>query len=207
MKKIIVVLVLMVYGVRASAQADELKQLALNIEKLAQFKQILADLKKAYEVLYGGYTTIKNISEGNFNLHEVFLDGLLEASPVVKKYKKVADIISLQVSLVKEYKSAFNRFRNSGRFSLAELNYMGKVYTRLFSQSLVHLDDLVNVLTAKSMRMSDDERLRMIDKIYTGLSDKMNFLRHFNNSNSMLGIQRGREQNDVDVIRRLHDVK
>jgi hypothetical protein len=37
------------------AQATELAQLALNIEKLAQFKQILADLKKGYEILSGGY--------------------------------------------------------------------------------------------------------------------------------------------------------
>jgi DNA repair ATPase RecN len=207
MKKIIVVVCFVVAGFSVSAQTEELKQLALNIEKLAQFKQILADLKKAYEVLYGGYTTIKNISEGNFNLHEVFLDGLLEASPAVKKYKKIADIITLQVSLVKEYKTAFNRFRNSGRFSAAELNYMGKVYARLFGQSLVHLDDLVNVLTAKSMRMSDDERLKTIETIYAGMSEKMSFLRHFNTSNSMLGVQRAHEQNDVDIMQKLYDVK
>jgi len=207
MKKVIVVLLFVFFGVQASAQKEELEQLALDIEKLAQFKNILSDLKKAYQVLNGGYTTIKNISEGNFNLHEVFLDGLLEASPAVKKYKKIADIISLQVNLVKEYKIAFNRFKNSGRFSMEELDYMGKVYARLFSQSLIHLDDLVNVLTAKSMRMSDNERLGMIDKIYAGMSDKMSFLRHFNTSNSMLGMQRAHEQNDVDVMRKLYDVK
>lgn len=207
MKKIVVVLLFTVTGFRASAQAEELQQLALNIEKLAQFKQILADLKKAYEVLYGGYTTIKNISEGNFNLHETFLNGLLEASPAVKKYKKIADIIALQVQLVKEYKSAFSQFKNSGHFTIEELDYMGKVYSRLFNESLKHLDDLVNVLTVNKLRMSDDERLKTIDKIYAGMSEKMSFLRHFNSANSLLGIQRAHEQNDVDVMRRLHDVK
>jgi DNA repair ATPase RecN len=207
MKKIIVVGLFVFSFLHAAAQAEELKQLALNIEKLAQFKQILADLKKAYEVLYGGYTTIKNISEGNFNLHETFLNGLLEASPAVKKYKKIADVISLQVRLVKEYKSAFNQFKNSGHFTIEELDYMGKVYGRLFNESLKHLDDLVNVLTANKMRMSDDERLKTIDKIYAGMAEKMSFLRHFNSGNSLLGIQRAHEQRDVDVMRRLHDVK
>jgi hypothetical protein len=84
---------------------------------------------------------------------------------------------------------------------------MGKVYSRLFNESLKHLDDLVNVLTANKMRMSDDERLKTIDKIYAGMSEKMSFLRHFNSGNSLLGIQRGHEQNDVDVMRKLHDVK
>ena len=204
MKKIIVMYGFVMMGLSSFAQREELQQLALNIEKLAQFKQILADLKKSYEVLYGGYTNIKNIAEGNFNLHEVFLDGLLEASPAVKKYKKVADIISMQISLVKEYKTAFIRFKSSGRFSIPELDYMGKVYSRLFSKSLVHLDDLVNVLTSKTMRMSDDERLRSIDKIYAGMSEKLNFLRHFNTDNTMLGMQRAHEQHDVDVVRKLY---
>jgi len=207
MKKIIVVVCFVTMSLSSSAQAEELQQLALNIEKLAQFKQILADLKKAYEVLYGGYTTIKNISEGNFNLHETFLTGLLEASPAVKQYKKIADIISLQVELVKEYKSAFTQFKNSGHFTVEELDYMGKVYNRLFNESLKHLDDLVIVLTASKLRMSDDERLTTIDKIYAGMSEKMSFLRHFNSGNSLLGIQRAHEQNDVDVMRKLHDVK
>jgi DNA repair ATPase RecN len=207
MKKIVVVIYFVAAGFRASAQAEELKQLALNIEKLAQFKQILADLKKAYGVLYGGYTTIKNISEGNFNLHETFLNGLLEASPAVKKYKKIADIISLQVRLVKEYKSAFTRFKNSGHFTIGELDYMGKVYGRLFNESLKHLDELATVLTANKLRMSDDERLKTIDKIYAGMAEEMSFLRHFNNGNSLLGIQRSHEQHDVDVMRRLHDIR
>ncbi len=204
MKKIIVVIGFVSFGLSSSAQKEELQQLALNIEKLAQFKQILADLKKSYEVLYGGYTNIKNISQGNFNLHEVFLNGLLEASPAVKKYKKVADIISMQISLVKEYKNAFKRFKSSGRFSMPELDYMGKVYGQLFSKSLQHLDDLVNVLTSKTMRMSDDERLQTIDKIYAGMSEKLNFLRHFNNDNTVLGLQRAHEQHDVDVVRKLY---
>ena len=207
MKKIIVILCFFAVSLRGSAQAEELQQLALNIEKLAQFKQILADLKSSYQVLYGGYTTIKNIAEGNFNLHETFLDGLLEVSPAVKKYKRIADIISLQVELVKEYKVAFSNFKNSGHFTMDELDYMGKVYSRLFNGSLVHLDDLLNVLTAKKLRMSDDERLRSIDKIYAGMAEKMSFLRHFNSANSLLGIQRGHEQNDVDVMRKLYDLK
>ena len=54
----------------AFPQAQELEELALDIEKLAQFKQILSDMKKGYTILSGGYNTIKNLSQGNFNLHK-----------------------------------------------------------------------------------------------------------------------------------------
>ena len=79
----------------------KLQQLLLDVEKLAQFKQIFSDLKKGYEIVVSGYSTVKNISQGNFNLHKTFLDGLMQVSPAVRKYKKVADIINDQVLLLK----------------------------------------------------------------------------------------------------------
>ena len=80
MKKTGILIGLVICGLfcsfRASAQSAEIQQLLLNVEKLTQFKQILSDMKKGYQILEGGYNTIKDISEGNFSLHKAFLDGL-----------------------------------------------------------------------------------------------------------------------------------
>jgi len=187
--------------VQVKAQATELAQLALNIEKLAQFKQILADLKKGYEILSGGYKTIKDLSEGNFNLHKVFLDGLLEVSPTVKKYKRVADIVDYQLLLVKEYKAAFGRFKSGGWFNTYELDYISKVYDKLFTMSLQNLDDLLTVVTANKLRMSDEKRLQAIDKIFDDMQDKLVFLRSFNSSTSLLMGQRLKESKEVEGMR------
>src|SRR5438552_2102449 len=90
----------------ANAQSYETQQLLLDVQKLAQLKQILKDMKTGYEIVSKGYSSIRDISQGNFNLHQVFLDGLLQVSPVVKNYKRVADIVSYQLRMVKEYKAA-----------------------------------------------------------------------------------------------------
>jgi hypothetical protein len=74
--------------VNVSAQSDEAQQLLLNVEKLAQFKEILRDMKKGYEIVSNGYNTIKDISKGSFNLHDAFLNALLQISPTVKKYAR-----------------------------------------------------------------------------------------------------------------------
>lgn len=192
------------FSLRSQAQATELAQLALNIEKLAQFKQILSDLKKGYEILTGGYKAIKDISEGNFNLHKVFLDGLMEVSPAVQKYRRVADIIDYQLRIVKEYKTALSRFKSSDWFLPEELEYISKVYGNLFNHSLQNLDDLVTVITAKRLRMNDEERLAAIDKIYADMLDKLVFLRSFNASTSVLGLQRAKEGGDVERVKRLY---
>ncbi len=188
-------------------QSDEAKQLLLNVEKLTQFKTILKNMKDGYQLLHKGYTAIKDISEGNFSLHKTFLDGLMEVSPVVKKYKRVVDIINYQVRIVKEYKSAFRQFKESKRFTVTEIEYFGKVYANLFAQSVKNIDDLAMIITAGKLRMSDDERLQAIDKLYDEIVDQYSFLNEFNNSAAILAVQREKDQMDIDLMRKVHGLK
>lgn len=209
MKKILIigiVFVGLVLPAKVTAQAQEMQQLILNIEKLAQFRQILKDMKKGYEILNGGYNTVKKLSQGNFSLHETFLDALMQVSPTVRNYRRVGDIVNYQVLLVKEYKAAFNRFKNNGNFNPDEIAYLERVYNNLFKQSLRNIDELTSVITANKMRMSDDERLASIDKIYADMQDKLLFLRSFNNNTSVLAIQRAKERNDVNAMRNIYKV-
>ena len=208
MKKIITLLIVLSACIttRLSAQSQEVQQLLLNVEKLAQFKQILSDMKKGYEVISTGYSTIKNLSQGNFNLHKTFLDGLMMVSPSVKKYKRIADIINNQLMIVKEYKNAFNRFKQDGNFNPDEIMYLGKVYSNLFKQSLNDLDELTIIITDSKLRMSDDERLEAIDSIYNNMQDKLLFLRHFNNNTTILAVQRAREKNDAVTMKKIYGV-
>lgn len=188
----------------AKAQAQEIEQLLLNVEKLSQFKNILSDMKKGYQIASTGYNAVKNISQGNFSLHETFIDGLMLVSPEVKKYHKVADIITLQSALVSEYKSAFNRFRSAGTFSAGELGYLSKVYGQLSRQSVNNLDNLLSVITASQLRMSDDERLQAIDRIFTDTQDKLSFLRDFNQKAGMLNLQRAKEKANIQTLQKIY---
>lgn len=207
MKRIILIITITGFSFSASAQSQEAQQLLLNVEKLAQLKSILNNMYKGYKILTQGYNTIKDISQGNYKLHEGFLDGLLAVSPAVRNYKRVADIIRYQQKIMQEHKKAFTFFKGTGRFSPEELNYMGKVYSNLFQQSLKNLDELMMVITVSNLRMSDDERLQAIDRIFVDVEDKLTFLRSFNNSTKLLAVQRMQEQSEVDLLKQLHDIK
>lgn len=206
MKKIIIVFIALFIGttLKTNAQENEIQQLLLNVEKLSQLKKILSDMKKGYQILSTGYNTIEDLSKGNFNLHKTFLDGLLQVSPEVRKYKKIADIANYQLALVKDYKNAIARFKQDGNFSRVELNYLASVYDNLFEESLNNLNDLTTVITANKLRMSDDERLEAIDNIYLDMQDKLLFLRHFNNNITILAIQRARDINDARTIEEMY---
>ncbi|OXA72998.1 hypothetical protein B0A67_06020 [Flavobacterium aquidurense] len=188
-------------------QSEEIQQLVLNIEKLSQFKKILSDMKKGYDILNGGYKVVKDLSKGNFSLHKTFLDALLQVSPLVKSYKRVGDIINYQILLIKESKTAVNRFNKSGSFTREEINYFEKVYFNLTRESFRNLDELTMILTPETLRMSDDERLEAIDKIYLDMQQKVLFLRDFNASSGVLVLQRAKEQNDARVVRYNYQIK
>lgn len=193
--------------VSVQAQEQEIQQLLLNVEKLKQLKQILQDMYNGYKILHKGYSAIKDISQGNFNIHQTFLDGLLAVSPVVQKYKRVADIIDYQLRIVKEYKSAYSQFKQDKSFTPGEIEYMGKVYGNLSELCLKNLDDLLTIITAGKLRMSDDERITAIDRIFAEIQDEFGFLKHFNNTAKLLSLARAKEQQDIDVSRKLSGIK
>jgi len=206
MAMIVVLFICLGSAKRANAQAQEMQQLILDIEKLTQLKGILSDMKMGYQIYQQGYGSISQLSKGNFDLHSVYLNGLLSINPTVRNYGRVADIITQQASLISEYKSAYKQFRQSGSFSAGELNYMSNVYNQLVNQSLQNLDELTNVLTAGKLRMSDDERMRAIDRIYASSSDKLQFLRHFNRQGALLNIQRSKDAGDTRTMKQLYGI-
>lgn len=192
---------------RAFAQGQELQQLILDIEKLTQLKGILSDMKTGYQIYQQGYGSISYLAKGNFNLHAGYLNGLFAISPAVRNYSRVAEILTLQASLISEYKQKQAVFRQSGSFSIAELSYMGGVYTRLVTQTLDDAAELADVLASGKLRMSDAERIRAIDRIYAGSSERLQFLRAFDNQGLSLSLQRSHESGDTRVLHQLYGLK
>src|SRR5258707_3462707 len=151
MKKAITMIMVMIVLAElnpARGQADEAEQVILNWEKLQELEKILDNMYVGYKILDKGYTTIKNIAEGNYTLHQLFLDGLMAVNPSVRNYKRVPYIIDYQKVLLKEYKNAYNRFKNDPNFTPQEIQYVANVYNYLFTASVRNIDDLVMIITA-----------------------------------------------------------
>lgn len=194
-------------SVKAQSIAQDIEQLTLDYEKLAQMKSILKEMYKGYEVVSTGYSNVKNVTQGNFNLHQAFLNGLLAVSPAVRNYKRITDIINNQAEIIKEYKEAYAIFKKDPNFNFDELNYISGVYNNLIGESVKNLDALTMVITAGKLRMSDDERLKAIDKIADDTGEKLSFLRSFNNDTQIQALQRAKERNDLQTVQQLYGVK
>jgi DNA repair ATPase RecN len=208
MKKLVVLLGFILFtGFKSQAQVYELERLVLDIEKLAQLKNILTDLYKAYEILSSGYSAIKGISEGNFNLHKAFLDGLLAVSPAVQKYARVVDIVEDQGKILSEYKAAYHVFSINPHFSPDELAYLSSVYNTLIEKSERNLENLLNIMTASKLRMNDAERLEAIDRLYADTHGQLSFLRQFNSKTGSIARERSKAASDIQSVQSLYGIK
>jgi hypothetical protein len=192
------------FATKGYCQEQEIAQLLLNVEKLTQFKRILSDMKDGYKILEGGYNTVKDISEGNFNIHKQFLDGLMQVSPTVRKYRKVSMIIEYQIKIIKEYKTAFAQFKQANIFRTGELTTIETTYTNVINQSLRNLDELTIVISSGKLRMSDDERINAIDRIFEEMEDKLMFVRHFNKETALTVLQRQKEKTEIKNLQNLY---
>jgi hypothetical protein len=106
---------------------------------------------------------------------------------------------------VSEYRTAFNLFKQNPHFTPDELICISNVYDHLISNSEKNLTNLLNVMTAGTLRMSDAERLHAIDGIYADTHDELSFLRQFNSKTGTLASERARQENDAGSVRSLLD--
>ncbi len=191
---------------KAFAQEEEIAQLLINTQKLTVMEQTLDQIYNTYKVLEFGYNTVTRISSGNYSLHEAFIDGLMMVNPSIRNYRRIPYIIDYQKLLLAEYGRAWDRFQRDPHFTYDELQYLGNVYSYLFRASVSNIDDLLMVITSTQLSMSDDERLRAIDRIYYEMESKLRFVRSFNNTTQLLAIQRARSANDVRTMQSLYGV-
>lgn len=208
MKRIILLLTLLAglqpVVCRAQSVSDVIEQLVLDYQKLQDMKATLQDMYNGYKILDEGYTQIKNIAQGQFNLHKAFLDGLLAVSPAVKNYYRVAEIIEAEYTVIKEYKASSAAAHGSGILTVAELGYIDGIYSTLFDHSLHSVEELTMVLTDGALRMSDAQRLDAIDRVYGEINGQLRNVRQLHDETSVQIMQRQKAINDIQIVKMLY---
>jgi len=91
MKKIICVGTFVVRGFLLRAQS---KQVKMYLDQIAANADFPAQMKKAISIAKTGLTTISDIRNGEFNLHDLFFRGSSWLNPKIRNWSMVADIIS-----------------------------------------------------------------------------------------------------------------
>lgn len=203
MKKIAFLLCLSCFAIPGHSQNNQIK---LYLQQIAANKVYIEYLQKGYKIARKGLTLIGNIKNGEFSLHKDFFGSLKAINPRIKNMAKVADIITAQVKIINSYKKSYHRIINSKQFTAAEVDYIHTVFIKLLDDTAETLDELLAIITADHYQMSDDERIKRIEGLYTAMQQNTGFVQKFSNETLVLAAQRMKEKQDVETSRALYGI-
>jgi hypothetical protein len=183
------------------------KQVKLYLKQIGLNEVLINYLKKAMAIAKFGLTTIGDIKNGEFSLHRIFFDKLKTVNPKIKNLAKVADIITLQVQIIKNYQSSYKQIKASQQFSNTEIRYIYSVFSKLLDDTGNNLDELYKVLAADQYQMTDDERIKCIDDLYVEMQSSYVFTQHFSKETLVMAMQRLKEGNEVKQTRDWYGIK
>lgn len=147
---------------------------------------------------------ISNWVEKQRTLYKDYFDELQKVKSIISYYNRIKEITQKQIHLVEEYKHAFNLFKQDKHFTAEEISYMGKVYSGILDESVKNIDQIFLVINSFSTQMSDAKRLEIINAAADQIDLNYNDLKAFNQQGMLLSLQRAKDQNDVDVIKKLY---
>ncbi|HCT23873.1 MAG TPA: hypothetical protein DIW54_11315 [Chitinophagaceae bacterium] len=177
------------------------------LQQIAALKVYLGYAKKGYNIVNGGITTIKNIKNGDLNLHRDFFNSLKNVNPAIRRYAKVADIIAYQVKIIKQTKGTLQQIRETKQFTETEMDYCKQVFDNLLDECMKTVEELILVTTSGKLEMKDDERLKRIDRLYTDVQDKYSFTCSFGEDMGILAVQRLGEQMEINRSKLINGIK
>ena len=177
------------------------------LQQIAALKVYLGYAKKGYTIVTNGVNTIRNIKNGDLNLHRDFFNSLKNVNPSIRKYAKAADIIAYQVKIIKQTKITIQQIRETKQFTETELDYCKQVFDNLLDECIKTVEELILVTTSGKLEMKDDERLKRIDKLYADVQEKYSFTCAFSEDMGLLAIQRLGEQMEINRSKLINGIK
>lgn len=140
-------------------------------------------------------------------LYEDYFEELKKVKSAIANYKRVKDIIEMQVAMINEYKGAWALFRQDKNFTADELEYMLNIYTGMMDESMKNIDQLFMVVNAFATQMADAKRLEIINGVADNVQQQLLDMKEFNSQNKMLSLQRASEKGEIEYVRRLYGLR
>lgn len=145
------------------------------LDQIAALEAYRSVLSQGYREAKGGLTSISGSLQSEFDLHNQYYDRLNTASPAVKNNKQLQDILEWQNDILQQVQ----KFRKAAGLTSDEKNYVEKVSTALLQDCADQMNALENIISDNQLKMSDQERISGLDKIYTSMQDNYRFAADF----------------------------
>ena len=215
MKKLIIILLFSTNSLYAQTGILEIikagiKKVIVAVDlKIQRIQNKTIWLQNAQKVLENKMSELKlreigDMVEKQRKIYADYFDELWKVKNTIATYQRVRDIIKRQLQMVKEYEKAYALSRQDKNFTQNEINYMYQVYSGILNESVKNLEQVQMVISAFVTQMSDAKRMEIINTASDNIEQNISDLRQFNQENIRTSLQRAKERNDIDVVKKLY---
>ncbi|WP_431217147.1 hypothetical protein ACQ86N_22955 [Puia sp. P3] len=183
----------------ARAQMDRDEMLA----QIAKLQLFISHIEKGYQLVRQGLTTIGDIKQGDLNIHQLFFTSLQVVSPEIRNYVKIADILTMQASMLSAYHAGYEEAKAANLFSAADINYINSLFQGILGKNNDDILELTGILTDGDWQMNDAQRLSRIDHLYESVTAQYQSLLRFNDHLHLLALQKKQNSQDLQNIAQL----
>lgn len=172
------------------------------LNQITALQAYIGYAKKGYAVVSEGINTVGDISRGEFGLHSAFISGLKRVSPAVRNDARVAEIIAMQLSILK----GFSSLKAGGQLSAEQMSYVAEVSGGVTSACYQDLSELLLIVSSGELEMNDKERLERLDQVHARMVEKSGFTSSFCLEVKGLISQKATESETLQKLRRYYGI-
>ncbi|MGI4734806.1 MAG: hypothetical protein ACRYG7_06450 [Janthinobacterium lividum] len=172
--------------------------LQATLKALNSKANILANDGVVEQVLTKGFT------EKNMLLAKDWYDGLLAISNTIKTYRRVQHLFERQTAIITIYSNYIGQFKADPNLTPGQVVGMVRGYTVLIQESASYLDDLSAIVSPLKSKMTDAERMELIDGLDDKVTHQYELVSYFTRRNMAISAQAGQVAKDAQVLKSLY---
>lgn len=173
------------------------------LQQIAALQVYAGYAHKGYAIANEGLAAIGKIKRGDLDLHNEFFTSLKNINPKIAASVKVAAIVAWQTTILKQVRQASRATSANAALSTDEKEHCKTVIKNLLVASLQVIADLTAIITSDSYGMSDDQRLKRIDKLFGDTQSQYAFFTAFATVTKMLSAQRADEHAELNYSKKM----
>ncbi|HEY0744400.1 MAG TPA: hypothetical protein VGD40_23200 [Chryseosolibacter sp.] len=173
------------------------------VQQVAALKLYLGYLKKGYSIADKGLALVGDIRQGKFDIDFHHIECLKNPSAVVRGSARVAAISKYRQMIAEEFRRLAEAVSESELFAGDEKQFLSHVISTLLRESELMVDDLAGILSTSDFIMTDDERIRQVDRLHTAMKEMCVFTKCFTSSTLLLQADRRKSESERRTMQNL----
>ena len=150
--------------------------------------------------------TLDNFKEVEklYNESKKYYDALKKVNDLVRDAQRVKETILMVGEISDIYVNNYKKMLSDPNFRPEELVTIANGYTKLLGESNNLLRELKQVVNITTLKMTDKERMDVVDRCYKEVRDYRNLVRYYTNKNISVSYLRAKKQQDTDRVLSLY---